>query len=385
MTQDKIRIGIIGLKPDESWAGVAHVPSLKLLSDDYEITGVANSNLESSKAAAEALGIPNAFDNADALIASPDIDAVTVTITVPQHIKVVRAALNAGKHVYCEAPLGNGLAEAEEMADLARSKDLVAVVGLQARVSPPVLYMRKLIAEGFVGRVLSSSLSGWGGNWGATASNISRLGYLLDKSNGATMLTIPLGHTIAAVCDVLGDFTEISAMLDTRVRNVKSEDDGQILEQTAPDQILVTARLEQDVPLSIHYQGGMPNGTEGFVWDIHGTDGDLRVTAPFGHSQMAQLSLSGAKAGDGELKPLEVPETYCEGLTADPVPGNVARNYARMAKDFRTGNRAASTFDDAVGVQRVIDAIERASESGARVHLEPRDRPLPLNAKDHLA
>ncbi|MFZ0792001.1 MAG: sigma-54 dependent transcriptional regulator [Chromatiaceae bacterium] len=85
------------------------------------------------------------------------------------------------------------------MAALAGGTDCVAVVGLQARVAPQLLYLRALLTEGYVGRVLSSTLRGWGGNWGPTAANLARLGYLLDASNGATLLTIPLGHTLAAL------------------------------------------------------------------------------------------------------------------------------------------------------------------------------------------
>ena len=378
MNTELIRIGIVGLKPGESWAGVAHVPALRSMPDTFIIAGVANSRLESSRAAAEALGIPHAFASADELIASPEIDAVTVTITVPQHLAVVKAALEADKHVYCEAPLGNGLAEAEEMAALARGKNVVAVVGLQARVAPEMLYLRELLAEGFVGGVLSSSMTGWGGNWGPTARNIKRLGYLLDVSNGATMLTIPVGHTLAALRDVLGDVTEVSALLDTRMPEVHSEDDGSILTMTAPDQILLTARLESGAPLSMHYQGGMPNGIEGFVWDIHGTEGDIRVTAPFGHSQMARLSLLGAKAGTGNLEPIEVPGRFSAGAPQDTVPGNVARNYMRMAQDIHTASRTASSFEDAVGLQRLIDAIEKSDRSGSRVTLAPSNRTVPL-------
>jgi len=378
MSADRIRVGIVGLKPGESWAGVAHVPALQSMPDRFVIAGVANSRLESSRAAAEALGIPRAFANADELIASPDIDAVTVTITVPQHLPVVKSALEAGKHLHCEAPLGNGLAEVEAMAALARGNDGVAVVGLQARVAPPVLYLRALLTEGFVGRVLSSSVSGWGGNWGPTAENLARLGYLLDAGNGATMLTIPLGHTLAALRDVLGDVTEVSALVDTRVPEVRSADDGSTLTMTAPDQILLTARLESGAPISVHYQGGMPNGTAGFTWDIHGTEGDLRVTAPFGHTQMAPLSLFGAKAGSGRLQPIEVPPRFAEGAPEEPVPGNVTRNYARMAQDIRTGSRRASSFDDALGLQRLIDAIETSARSGSRVMLAPSNRAVPL-------
>lgn len=93
---------------------------------------------------------------------------------------------------------------------------------------------------------------------------------------------------------------------------------------------------------------------------------------------MVPLSISGAKAGEGELAPIEVPERSAEGAATEPGPGNVARSYARMARDVRTGSRTASTFDDAVGVQRLTDAFERSSASGDRVSLDVSDRPLPL-------
>lgn len=216
--------------------------------------------------------LAHAFAGWQELVAFAEIDIVTVTITVPQHLAVVKAALAAGKHVYCEAPLGNGLAEAEEMAGLARKKGVVAVT----------------------------------------------------------------------------------------------------------DQVLVQARLANGAPLSLHSVGGMPKVAAGFVWDIHGSLGDIRVTAPFGHAQMAQLSLLGAKTGETAMGTLAVPERFAEGAMPGPRPGNVARNYARMFRDIRTGSRTASTFDDAVGVQKVIEAIRDAAKIGKRVRVDAPNRPLPL-------
>lgn len=378
MTSTTLRVGIVGLKPEESWAAVAHVPALRSMPDIFTITGVANSSLQSSDAAAEALRVPQAFANGFELVRSPEIDVVTVTITVPQHLEIVKAALEAGKHVYCEAPLGNGLAEAQEMAALARRKGVVAVVGHQARTAPEILYLRRLMADGYVGRVLSSTLTGWGGGWGATAGNLSRLGYLLDAANGATMLTIPFAHTMAALRDVLGDIADLYAIVDTRRTEVRSADDGSLLPMTAPDQVAVTASLADGAPLSIHYVGGMPKGGDGLVWDIHGTAGDIRVTAPSGHAQMAQLSLFGARADDDTLQPLPVPEVFAEGAAAQPIPGNVARTYARMARDIHTGSRTATTFEDAVGVHHLLDAIEASARTGQRVSVDATNRPLPF-------
>ncbi|MFA5496317.1 MAG: Gfo/Idh/MocA family oxidoreductase, partial [Porticoccaceae bacterium] len=122
MTGKPIRVGLIGLNPGIHWAATAHMPALKALSGDYQVVGVANTSLASAQRAAQAYALPHAFESADALVNSPEIDLVVVTVKVPHHHELVTAALNAGKHVYCEWPLGNGLDEARELADLAEVK-----------------------------------------------------------------------------------------------------------------------------------------------------------------------------------------------------------------------------------------------------------------------
>src|SRR6266571_4356185 len=95
-----------------------------------------------------------------------DVDVVAITVKVPYHLKLATAALDAGKAVYCEWPLGNGLKEAETLAALAKKKRVLAVAGLQARSAPSVAYVHDLIKQGYVGEVLSTTLIGSGMGWG---------------------------------------------------------------------------------------------------------------------------------------------------------------------------------------------------------------------------
>jgi predicted dehydrogenase len=82
---------------------------------------------------------------------------------------------------------------------------------------------------------------------------------------------------------------------------------------------------------------------------------------------MVQLSLEGGRGDDREMERLEVPTSYLTGWPDDPVIGNVARIYARIAADLRDGTRTAPTFDDAVKLHRLVDAIETAADEGQRV------------------
>lgn len=355
-----VRVGFIGLNPGIHWAATAHIPALQTLSDRYQVVGVANTSHASARNAAQAFDLPHAFENADALVTSPEVDLVVVTVKVPHHYELVSKALAAGKHVYCEWPLGNGLAEARKMAALAEAKGVVAAVGTQMRVAPEVEYLRQLVADGYVGEVLSTTLVGSGAQWGVETD--AAHAYLYDNRTGASLLTIPLGHTLAGVREVLGEFEDLSARTALRRNQVRVTDTGETLTSTTPDQIMVHGTLASGAAISIHYRGGLSRGTN-FLWEINGSEGDLQVTAASGHAQLAQLSIRGGQ-GDSGLAALTPPAAAYEGWPDNAVARNVARVYALIAEDIRTGTRTAPGFRDAVALHETIDAIERSAAQG---------------------
>src|SRR5437667_457409 len=136
----RIRVGIIGANPDRSWAAQAHIPALKSLPDGFEITALSTSRRATADAASKRFGVPLAFDNHQWPVNGDDVAALPITGGVPYPLERATAALAAGKAVYCEWPLGNGLKEAENLATLAKQKGVLAVAGLQARCAPSVAY-----------------------------------------------------------------------------------------------------------------------------------------------------------------------------------------------------------------------------------------------------
>src|SRR6266498_2417389 len=238
----RIPVGIIGANPDRGWAAEAHIPALKSLSDDFEITALSTSRRESADAARKLFGVPAVFDNHQDLVNHPAVDVVAVTVKVPYHLELATAALEAGKAVYCEWPLGNGLPEAETLAALAKKQGVLAVTGLQARSAPSVAYVHDLIRQGYVGEVLSTTLIGSAMGWGPTVEPFNA--YLNDKTNGATMLSIALGHAADALCYCLGEVRELSATMAVRRGSFTIAGTGASQPMTAEDQVCVTGRLE---------------------------------------------------------------------------------------------------------------------------------------------
>src|SRR5947207_14665625 len=90
----RIRVGI-GANPDRGWAAQGHIPALKSLSDDFEITALSTSRRASADAASKRFGVPLAFDNHRELVSNAAVDVVAVTVKVPQHLELATAALEA--------------------------------------------------------------------------------------------------------------------------------------------------------------------------------------------------------------------------------------------------------------------------------------------------
>src|SRR6202167_5413787 len=153
----KIRVGIVGASPSRGFASISHIPALQAL-PEFEIVAVCTSSQQSAEAAAKHYGVPLAFAEPAKLAAHPDVDLVTVSVKVPDHYAPVMAAIDAGKHVYCEWPLGRDTNEAVRMLDAAERRGVRHAVGLQGQVSPAINYVKDLIADGYVGQVLTATM-----------------------------------------------------------------------------------------------------------------------------------------------------------------------------------------------------------------------------------
>jgi predicted dehydrogenase len=361
---DPIAVGIIGASPDWGWAKDATIPALAVL-PDFRLHAISTSRRESADRAAAQFGVPLAFDDSAALIAEPSVDLVVVNVKVPFHRDLVCAALRAGKHVYCEWPLGRDLAEALEMAALAREVGRRSAVGLQGRATPAINFVRELVADGYVGEVLSTSVIGAGMGSGPVVG--ASTAYTADASNGATMIAIGMGHTVDALCYCLGEFDSLNAVTTIRRATLRIAETGEERARTDPDQVMVQGLLASGAAASIHFRGGRNRATN-LLWEINGTAGDLRISTLGGGVQAVATKIEGARGDDLAMAPLVVPERFYR-VSRRALAGyahNVAEAYHRFAQDIRTGTTSCASFDDAVVRHRMIDAIERAAKSGER-------------------
>jgi predicted dehydrogenase len=356
---DKIRLGLIGASVTGTWSQRSHLPAAQA-SSDIELTAVCTTKADSAEAARQAYGAQLAFDDYRKMAASPEIDAVAVVVRVPSHYEPTKVALDAGKHVYCEWPLGQTTAEAEELTALAKTNGLVTAIGLQSRVNPAVMYMKEQVEAGYVGEVMAVHVS------------LMRDGVLTRPSNrtwqrdadlGANTLTIANGHTVDAMRFVAGDLSQLSAVVETKATQWLDTGTNEWVDVTSPDNILVSGRLANGAVASSHV-AAIPYAGSGYRMEIYGREGTLVATGE-DSPQLGEVFLQGAQ-GDDTLAPMPVPERFTIATPGTPAGEaiNVGQMYAAFAQAIRGGDSSQPTFETAVDLHRLIDAIAQSSETG---------------------
>ncbi|KAI0451561.1 oxidoreductase [Xylaria acuta] len=378
-----IRVGIIGLRPRPLgnpnvsgqpgyWAGNAHLPGLRAMPEDYEIVAVCNSNLESAKRAIKQYDLPEstrAYADPKDLANDPSVDLVVVSVNVGKHLELAKPALEKKKQVFVEWPLGAGLAESEELSRLADAAGVRTSVGVQARADPLVLKAKNIVESGQIGKVLSSSA--WiSSSIYAMDAWMENAEYYLDHKSGGNIFFIYFGHFLDSFVHVLGDFTEVQAILKKTISEVPIFSPEGVLvnpsyPKTSPDQVLVQGVLESDAVASIQVRKGKIEVDDvSFRWLISGTEGEIEVIVPrAGFSSNWQFGepkrTLRLKIGDSEAHNVDyLANDEFEGKVPGPA-ANVARQYRAFAKGDT--KEAVATFKSALKTQRLLDRILRAA------------------------
>jgi predicted dehydrogenase len=360
-----IRVGLIGATPARGWGTTAHLPALTAL-PEFVVTAVATTRAETARATADAFGIPLAFDDDASLIASPEVDVVAVTVKVTGHHDLVRAAVAAGKHVFCEWPLGTDLAQASALASAAAASGSCHVVGLQGYHSPGARYVGELIGQGSIGRPVAVSAVAVGRQGGGRIPAASA--YAADRTAGASVLTITAGHLLATITQAVGPLRSVSAVVASLTKTATIVETGEIIGVTAPDQVALAGQLENDTALSVAVQGGAAAAAH-FELRIVGTEGTLIVRPdPSGASiHVADWVITALRA-DGTTQVLPIPARFAPLPASVPAgpPRNVALVYRELARAISEQRLAEPSFATALEYHRLLDGIERASQTGVR-------------------
>ena len=349
-----LRVGIIGANPDGGWARESHIPALQAL-PGLALAAVAGRTRQSAAASARWFGVSKAYGDAVELFRDPEIDLITIAVTLPAHRELLLAALQAGKHVYCEYPLGLDVHESLELARAADAAGVHAAIGLQARANPAVRRAQELLAAAAIGRPLTARMISTTAGFGPNPD--SAVAYTEDPANGVTVITIQAAHSIDLAMALLGGVAEFSALATTQFPAIRIGD-GEPQARKTRDHLLVQARLSSGTALSVEVAGGRPPETP-FLFEIVGDAGvmTLRGGASRGF-QSGRLSL----LVDGEAQAVD--EGGLASLSDAAL--NVAATYACLREDIVRGTSTVAGFSHAVRLAQFMEDAVVSSDDGKR-------------------
>ncbi len=349
-----VNVGVIGVGSAQSWAREAHVAAVSAV-PGLTLAAIATRDAATAGKTADELGAKRGYGDALELINDSDVSVVVVGVPVPAHRELILAALDAGKHVVTEWPVGTSTAETEELAAAASRSGLHTAVDLQARMSAAALAARGLVRSGAIGRVLTVTCYSTTAGFGRRISQRARK--LENPDTGMNLTTIQVAHSLDFAVHVAGSLASVSALRTVRFPQVEIEDgDGKapsVEHRVVPDHVLTHGRLTDGGAMALRVVGGLPANATPFRLDVEGELGSLslRGGAPRGF-QAGPLTLF------RDDSPVDVSDAVARTDTQLPESAfNVAQVYAALRDDIRNGTTTAPSFDDALRLAHLIDDL----------------------------
>jgi predicted dehydrogenase len=342
---DTIRVGIIGAGKNMR---DRHMPGFRAV-DDLEIAGVVNRSRESGERFAADFDVPHVADSVEALLADDSITAICIGTWPYMHRAFTIAALEAGKHVLCEARMSTDAANAEAMLAASEAHpDLVAQLvpsPLDLRLGPTIT---RLIAEGALGEILEVHVRALDGS-GLDPETPLHWRHRIDYSGTNTM---HLGLFQEMLQRWLGDSTRLIAHHRVFVENRADMESSQRMSIEIPDSVTIAADMAIGARATYQLSAVTAGITTAQVI-LYGTLGALQWT----RGDAAQW----ARHGD-ELQELAPDSGTDRGWQVE----------ADFARSIRDGDPVRLTnFPDGVRYMRFIDAARRSGNEGHAVDIEP--------------
>ena len=349
----RVKIGIVGVG---DISGI-YLENLTNHFQEIEVAGVCDLIRERAENAAEKYKIANIYETMYDVFADPKIDIV-LNLTRPyEHFDVSKAALEAGKHVYSEKPLGATIEEGKELVKLAEEKGLMLGGAPDTFMGAGIQTCRKLIEDGFIGTPV-----------GAVAFMICRgheswhpdPDFYYQNGGGPMMDMGP--YYLTALVNLLGGVEGVTGLTRTsfQTRTITSAPHfGETINVNVPTYVTGILQFESGAigtiftTFDVHYKSDSR-------LEIYGSEGTLYVPDPNGFGGPVKL----LRAEDGTIREMPLLFGYQENSRA--------LGLADMAKALQTGRNFRANYHQTYHVLEIMETIEKSSAQRRYLQLESR-------------
>ena len=389
-------VGLVG----HAFMGAAHsqawrsAPRFFDLPLNPRMRAICGRDADRVRAAADRLGWETTETDWTRVVARDDIDLVDVCTPGDTHAEIAIAALEAGKHVLCEKPLANTVAEAQAMtaaADRAAARGVLAMVGFTYRRVPAIALAKKLVEQGRIGQVRhvrAQYLQDW------IADPMAPMSWRLDKGKAGSGALGDVGaHIIDLTQHITGDrIASVNGLLETFVheRPLAADSSGSLLggqgasgtamgRVTVDDAAMFLARFESGA-VGVFEATRFATGRKNAIRvEINGSDGSL----VFDFEDMNVLNFYDGRdpAETAGFRRILVTEPAHPYVGAWWPPGHglgYEHGFTHQVVDLVTaigrGEQPLPSFADGLQVQSVLAAVERSADVGA---WQPTAVPVP--------
>ena len=350
-TDSPIRVLVIGA----GFGAKVHAPGFA--SDPgYKLVGIASEHLERAKAAAAAHGIPHATDDWKKMLDEVDADLVSVVTPVDLHYPMARAALERKRHVLLEKPFALNVAQAKELAALARTQGVVNVINHEFRYQPARAALTRLIQEGRLGQLehitVRDQLPGW------ARDRTRRLTWLTDRQRGGGYLGALGSHHIDTLMLWAGPIRRLFCSLRSLApRAVADSPAHQAI--TADDSFTMLLEFENGATAVLDIFGGGRVRRERF--EVFGSEDAMTI--------LDERRL-GRQNTHGGVDAVPIPADLDLPLTPEaPLLAPFRVMIARLRAAIRGEGTVEPTFADGVRIQEALDLARKSDQSGRWVTL----------------
>ena len=346
----KLKVGIVGAG---NIANSAHLPAYQKLKDIVEVVAIADIVPERAKASAEKFAIPHYYASVEELLANEDVDYVDICTWTAAHAPVCIAAAKAGKNILCEKPLAANLEQGLAMEKAVKEAGVQFMLAVVTRYGAEQFKFRELYEQGVFGEIYAAKCQyvrrrGTPGGWFTNKA----------IAGGGPVLDIGV-HAIDRTWYLMDRPKPISCSAETSYRIGDYQTKGVSRWRPYGDTDEKVFDTEDSATVFFRFEGGKTLFAE-IAWAINGPE----VTG---------TQIFGSKAGC-TFGPLTIYGENAEGYLEDTKPEVVGNNYfVEEIRHFVTclneGKTPISPIDDAVTVQKMLDAIYRSAEAHAEVKI----------------
>ncbi len=354
----ELRIGIIGTS---WWADFAFLPALTQ-QPRAALVAICGRDRARADLMAQKFKIPQVFTDYREMFEKGGLDAVVVATPDDQHYAMVMDALNAGLHVLCDKPIALNVPHAREMVEKAEASGLKHMVFFTGSWMPHARYLKRLVDDGFVGKVYHCNIRYVGGY-----ARSGQYQWRFDANRANGILGDLGSHMIQSARLLVGEISAVSASLSTQVGGAAFENPGN-------DHALLIVEFANGARGAIEVSAVGHIGKRDMVLgtEIYGAEGTLEVTMELAHGG----HIRGLRQNEADIRDLPVPAEYWNGddsknaEKSDHFRTAIAHGTRLFVDAILDDTPLSPNLRDGLRVQQVIAAAIESDKTGRRVVVE---------------